>query len=159
MTARYEEEIGAAQIPPLGRDLTDGEVAALWLLFEGIDSAWSLGGIAPTLKTQWVDMLHARASSGAELSGEYVNAAAVIAELKESAALDWKDLVFFKTLIAKPEEAKTRLQHAKYHVVNDFIRCFILLGGFKFFGGRNYRGYMGGSRFGDTPPVRIGSRK
>ena len=82
----------------------------------------------------------------------------MVGALGEDAAID---LLFGKTVVTKPEDAKTRLGHAKFYVANDFIRCFVATGGFRGFvaKARNYTGFMGGSRFREWAPVRTGARK
>ena len=53
----------------------------------------------------------------------------------------------------------TRLAHTKKFVVDEFIRVNIVASGFKSFGGpdnngRNYKGYIGGSRYNLRARVR-----
>ena len=69
--------------------------------------------------------------------------------------------LYGKTIVTKAADARTRLGHAKFHVANDFIRCFVATGGFRGFvkNARNYTGFMGGSRFREWAPVRTGERK
>jgi hypothetical protein len=107
-------------------------------------------------------MLEARSAGVPDYCGEYVNAANVYTELSnkltEPRAIE---KVYQETSVINAEQATTRLGHAKFYVVNDFIRCYISTGGFRGFvpKSRNYTGFMGGSRFREWPPVRTGSRK
>jgi hypothetical protein len=53
----------------------------------------------------------------------------------------------------------TRLAHAKKYVIDEFIRVNVVVSGFKSFGGpgnhgKNYRGYLGGSRYNIHARVR-----
>lgn len=157
MAAKYEEIIGTAQLTAPDRELTPSEIDSLWVLFEAIQDVWALNKIAPMLKTQWLDMLAAREKAQPSYRAEFINAAAVGEEIRSS--MDWQDLLFFRTIVTDGSKAKTRLEHAKFFVVNDFVRCFILSGGFESFGGKNYTGFMGGSRFASAPPVRVGGRQ
>ena len=157
MAAKYEEVVGPAQLTIPDRELTPSEIESLWILFEAIQDVWSLNKIAPTLKTKWLDLLVARGKAQPSYRAEFINAAAVAEEIRTS--LDWQDLLFFQTIVTDGGNVQTRLQHAKFFVVNDFLRCFILSGGFESFGGRNYPGFMGGSRFASAPPVRVGARQ
>lgn len=154
MPAQFDEVIGAEILPPVDWPLSPGQLDSLWVLFSAIGDYWGLPGTAPTLKTQWLDLLDA---THAEYSGEYANAAAVAEELQTLP--DWPVLLFRQTILLQSTDVSTRLHHAKFHVVNPFLSAFILLGGFRHFGGRNYRGYMGGSRSADAPPVRVGGRR
>ncbi len=51
----------------------------------------------------------------------------------------------------------TRLAHAKTYVIDEFIRVQVVASGFKGFAqpaSLNYKGYVGGSRYIETPRVR-----
>ena len=48
----------------------------------------------------------------------------------------------------------TRLAHAKRYVINEFIIMQVMASGFKHFGGKNYAGYVKGSRYNEIPLVR-----
>lgn len=158
MAANYEESVGQTQLTIAPRDLTATERASLWRCFVAIEEAWELDSLALPMKPQWLDLIDARCRFTPSYLGEFVNASAVVDELIERQPDSWIQFLFFGTIATNAGEVDTRLQHAKYFVVNDFIRAFVLLGGFTAFGGRNYTGYMGGSRFGALPPVRAGSR-
>jgi hypothetical protein len=159
MAAGYEEIIGPDQLLMPDRELTEAEMAALWRVFVKIESVWKFEPMAESFHSQWLDMVKARIAHEPSYMGEYINAAAVITELEQMEVGTWEDLLFFKTVVEEKPKAKSKLEHAKFYVVNDFIRCFILLGGFTAFGGKNYTGFMGGSRFADVAPVRTGGRQ
>lgn len=152
-------------LPPMLTDFTDplseAQVATLWALFIGIDTHWQLGFAVDLLRSRWLDMLEARRAEAPDYTAEYINAAAVFDALVTALGKDAAIAKFYgQTKVEKAEEARTRLGHAKFFVGNDFIRCFLACGGFRGFvpKGRNYAGFMGGSRFREWPPVRTGSR-
>lgn len=159
MAAGYEEIVGPGQLLEPDRELTEAETDTLWRVFVKIESVWKFKPMAESFHSQWVDMVKARMANVPSYRGEYINAAAVIAELETMEIGSWEELLFFTTVVTEAAKAKSRLEHTKFYVVNDFIRCFVLLGGFTDFGGRNYTGFMGGSRFADGAPVRIGDRQ
>jgi len=152
------EEVGPGQLTEPNDALTEDELETLWFTVGAIETAWELTPFAQGLRRQWDDMIEARSRDPQSYLPEYKNAARVLEELKALDPVEFGDLLFFKTIMRKPFDVKTRLDHAKYYVVNDFIRFLILSGGFKQFGARNYNGFMGGSRFADGPPVRTGDR-
>ena len=149
-------------IPAEGRKLTKTEYDILWHLFQKIGKIWSnVYNDGANLKSSWLEMLEAKTSSDPDYTGEYTNAAYVLQELIEMYGDDNAfNLLFFGHGI--PEEApKTRLSHAKYYVVDEFIRMQVLAGGFKHFGGdsdripqKNYKGYIKGSRYNRQSIVR-----
>lgn len=152
------EEIGPDQLTEPNDTLSEEELETLWSVLAAIETAWELTPFAQGLRRQWDDMIEARSRDPNSYLPEYKNAANVLAELKVLDPAEFIDLVFFRTIVRRPFDVKTRLDHAKFYVVNDFIRFLIVSGGFKQFGARNYNGFMGGSRFADRSPVRTGDR-
>jgi hypothetical protein len=141
--------------------LSEDQVKTLWALFTGIDTHWRLGLPVNLLRSRWLDMLEARRAEAPDYTGEYANAASVFAALVQSSGLDAAIAKFYgDTKLKSADEAVTRLGHAKFYVGNDFIRCFMACGGFRGFvkQGRNYAGFMGGSRFREWAPVRTRSK-
>lgn len=137
----------------------------LWSMFSGIAKHWDLKIEVELLRSRWLDMLEARTADDPardDYRGEYDNAARVFQALKNKHDTDFAlTTIYGETKVTKPEEATSRLKHAKLYVANDFIRCFIATGGFRGFvpEARNYTGFMGGSRFREWDPVRTGKRK
>jgi hypothetical protein len=158
MTQYMNEVVGAAALPPPERPLKAEEREILWLLFRKVEERWfsDLPGAAASIKPQWLDYLRAMVEEAPSLVGEYENAVGVFNDIS-SAGQSIDDILFARE-VRKLADASTRLDHAKFFVVNPFIRVFVACVGFKAFGGRNYGGYMGGSRFGDEAPVRVGRR-
>ncbi len=138
-------------------ELTPEMLSALWRVFSAVDTTWGLGGIAPALRSQWQELLVSRIEAQPSYFGEFENAVLVVDELVSEFPDRWSEFLFFETVVVDETRVSTRLQHAKYFVFNDFLRAFVMLGGFASFGGKNYTGYMGGSRFRDVPPVRTGA--
>jgi hypothetical protein len=145
------------------------QVTTLWRIFIGIESYWNLGEDTDDVarnrpwdielaRSRWLDMLEARSSGTPDYRGEYVNAVDVFEELVRELPGEDRAItkIYGETKVTRQEDATTRLAHAKFFVVNDFIKCFIIAGGFRRFvkASRNYAGYMGGSRFREWPPVR-----
>lgn len=154
----YEQIVGASMLEAQDRLLTAEAADVLWLLVERIECAWFTERRANSIKPQWLDYLQASVEAPPSLLGEYENAVAVFKELMSSMPERVDELLLFHS--APPLTAtSTRLDHAKRFVVDRFIRCYVMLVGFQEFGGRNYNGFMGGSRFADTAPVRVGGRQ
>lgn len=69
--------------------------------------------------------------------------------------------LFFESNISHKDPPTTRLAHCKVYVVNEFIRMQMVAGAFKAWGskfggkrGKNYKGYLGGSRYNESSKVR-----
>ena len=142
--------------------LNESQMASLWDIFGAVGTHWKLDVAVNLLRSRWLDLIEAKCTSTPDYRAEYANAVvvyeAMVAQLGEEQAIT---LLYDKTIIAKPEEATTKLLHAKYYVGNEFIRCFVATGGFRGFvkEARNYTGFMGGSRFREWAPVRTGTPK
>lgn len=112
--------------------------------------------------------MHEKCTVRPSYVAEYVNAIAVVDELIATHGEDEAfNKLFFDNGLAE-HSLDTRLAHAKYFVVDEFIRVQVTAGGFKKFirpddeqrdGIRpdnivNYRGFIAGSRFNRILPVR-----
>jgi hypothetical protein len=157
----WDEPLPTEMLSPPIAPLSNESVEVLWSLFGAIAVHWHIDIEVDLFRSRWLDMLEARCSYSPDYRGEYINAAdvyeALTAKLGRPSAIA---KIYKDTIAIGLEQAVTRLGHAKFYVVNDFIRCFVATGGFRGFvpKARNYTGYMGGSRFREWPPVRTGDR-
>jgi hypothetical protein len=174
MRSAWKEILPSPILPSPGKPLSEDQIRLLWRLFTGIAEHWELledpedvASHRPwdigLMRSRWLDMLEARSSGDPDYRGEYINAVRVFESLVRD--LGSEDLaiakIYGETKVTRPAEATTRIAHAKYFVINDFIKCFMIAGGFRRFvkPARNYPGYMGGSRFREWPPVRTGEKQ
>jgi len=146
-----------------GQTLTPYERNSLWRLFQQIGIVWK--DLHPNkmdssnLKSSWLDFLKAKTEAHPSYIAEYSNAVLCIDELIEIyGEEDAFKLLFLKNDIDKGAPV-TRLAHAKKYVVDEFIRVNVVASGFKSFGapdnnGKNYKGYLGGSRYNLRARVR-----
>jgi hypothetical protein len=141
--------------------LTPEQIESLWEIFCAIPDHWGIKYDVILIRSRWLDMLEARCSGEPNYLPEYAHASQVFDALFAKLG-DKKQAAFriYGTLVTDRVQADTRMKHAKFYVVNDFIRCFIASGGFRAFvaNARNHAGFMGGSRFREWPPVRTGRR-
>lgn len=143
--------------------LTPYERQVLWQLFQQIGITWK--DLHPNkmdssnLKSSWLDFIKAKAESPPSYVAEYSNAVLCIDELIELHG----DQEVYRLLLLDyqiPAGAPLmRLAHAKRYVVDEFIRVNIVASGFKSFAapdnnGKNYKGYIGGSRYNLRARVR-----
>lgn len=157
----WDEPSPPGLLTSMSEPLNQGQRDTLWAMFAAIATHWNLDWNVELARSRWLDMVEARESEEPSYRGEYANAAAVyealVGALGEPAAIE---RLYQATIVTKPEQATTRLTHAKFYVANDFLRCFVVTGGFRGFvpEARNYTGFMGGSRFREWPPVRTGAK-
>jgi len=156
-------ELPAGLIFAEGQDLTDQNKEALWKIFAAIGKTWGNTVFnSNNQRSSWYEMLKAKTENPPNYAGEYVNAIYVMEELYEMYGEEEAfRLLFFESNIDSKIPPVTRLEHCKIYVVNEFIKMQVVAGGFKYWGpepkdkvGKNYAGYIGGSRFNERSVVR-----
>ena len=139
-----------------GQLLTPRETDALWRLFQAIGIVWKDLHPSKTdssnLKSSWLDFLLAKTKSEPSYTAEYSNAVVCVDELIELHGEDKAYQLLFLENGIPSGPPLTRLAHTKKYVVDEFIRVNVIASGFKSFGGpdyhgKNYKGYLGGSRY------------
>ncbi|MBU1189113.1 MAG: hypothetical protein KKC01_08790 [Gammaproteobacteria bacterium] len=160
-TPYWDEKVPTSLLGPADTPPNEKQVELLWQMFVGITEHWQLDFAIDLLRSRWLDMLQARRSGDPDYTEEYINAAKVFEALLDALGSSGAiETIYGKTIVTKESEATTRLRHAKYFVANDFIRCFTACGGFRaLVPGRNYTGFLGGSRFREWAPVRTRARQ
>lgn len=162
---------------PIGwrpRPLMQSELDRLWLIATAIYTTWELSRIgqadpfaqdATHLRSTWTEHVRLRAepspASGlTSYVGEYENALNILAELLPQDSSDDPAPALQKLLFARPKAGAgatavldTPLLHAKHYVADEFMTVLIVGGGFRQFGGWNYNGFLGGSRFGQVTAI------
>lgn len=167
--------IGPTLLPHEGQELTPRERKILWVLFQSIGHTWKdlhwAAKDSSTLKSSWLEFIEAKTGTDPSYAAEYSNAVQCIEELRfiygsecetDDDPLTMEHPLFTKLLLENqiPKGPPlTRIAHAKKYVVDEFIHVNIVASGFKSFGekgsrGRNYKGYLGGSRFNIRARVR-----
>ncbi len=149
------------------QELTKIERDKLWRIFQNIGLFWNNLHHSATdsanLKSSWLEFVVAKTESEPSYVAEYSNAVSVVDELIEI----YGEETAFKLLFIKngiPDDPPvSRIAHAKKFVVDEFIHVNVVASGFKHFGdvnketykgGKNYKGYLGGSRYKNKPRVR-----
>lgn len=134
--------------------LSHGDREFLWRVFVKIGETWkNVRYESSNLKSSWLEMLAAKTSVAPSYTAEYVNAVRVVQELIDMYGDDAYRRLFLDNHIPDGPPV-TRLAHAKKFVINEFIIMQVMASGFKHFGGKNYAGYVKGSRYNEIPLVR-----
>lgn len=148
--------VAATLIDSEDRLLTEYEREKLWEIFVQIGKTWqNIDSV--TVRSSWLEFLHAKTSSNPSYVGEYANAIAVLQELESMYGSEeaYRKLFFDNGIPDGPPT--TRVAHAKIYVIDEFIRMQVVAGGFKGFikpTALNYKGYVGGSRYNEQSRVR-----
>ncbi len=127
----------------------------LWRVVEQIGRAWEIQeSTRRATQSQFRECVRLKAGESPSYLGEYESAVLVLDELEGMYGVpDAFDRLFFNHGIPE-DDVESRLFHLKTFVVNELISVVVVSGGFRAFGARNYKGYIGGSRFRLEPPYR-----
>jgi hypothetical protein len=149
-------------LPGDGQILTHANREFLWKLFQQIAVVWkNVDYDSSNLKSSWLEMVDEKSRGAPSYTGEYINAIHVVTEL---VGMYGQEQAYYKLFLANgipvgPPNIRlpptTRLAHAKRYVVDEFITVQVMMSGFKHFGGKNYHGYVKGSRYNRHAQVRV----
>ncbi len=126
----------------------------LWNLFQAIGMTWTENIETETMKYQFENFIEFRISIAQKYGDKYLNASIVLGELFK---IYGKEETYYRLLLngdLNQFEDDNRLADVKTYVVDEFIKVFLTLGGFKYYGARNYNSFMGGVRGSMPPPYR-----
>ena len=142
-------------LPAEDAALTEHERKMLWRLFVEIGRCWdNVIHDSANLHSTWHELIDAKTNREPTYIAEYSNAVCCVEELIEMyGESNAFSLLFLRNGIPAGPPA-TRLAHAKHYVVDEFIRAQVLASGFKSWKGKNYKGYIAGSRYRRLPTVR-----
>lgn len=146
-------ELPQSLLPATPANLTSDEIEGLWEVFVAISTLWGSSELNPLhQRSQWLEFIEVRTTQPPSYVEEYRSALSVIEELKSLHPQDaWNRLMLQH---GAPAALTNRLAHARKFVVEEFIRVWLLTGGFKAYGAGNYNGYISGSRFAVQPSYR-----
>jgi hypothetical protein len=150
--------VSADLLPGNLQQLTAHEMDVLWRLFQEIGRTWKdTRTDSVNISSDWREFIHAKTSVAPSYTGEYSNAVSCISELIQMyGEEDAFDKLLLKHGMLDPKAPPlTRFAHLKVYVVNEFIRVQVAKEGFKSWQGRNYKGFIGGSRFNRKPRARV----
>jgi hypothetical protein len=148
------ETVDSGMLVGDGQLLSHADREFLWRVFVKIGETWrNVRYESSNLKSSWLEMLAAKSGVAPSYTAEYVNAVRVVQELIDMYGDDAFRKLFLDNHIP-PGPPVTRLAHAKKYVINEFIIMQVMASGFKHFGGKNYAGYVKGSRYNEIPLVR-----
>lgn len=152
------DELDPQLIPQEQQELTQYERDRLWRLFQKIGLCWDdlyyKSTDSSNLRSSWLEFIEAKTKHEPTYIAEYSNAVHCVDELVEIYGEDTAYTLLFLANGIPEGPPITRLAHAKRYVVDEFIRVNIVASGFRSFGGENYKGYIGGSRYNLEPRVR-----
>jgi hypothetical protein len=135
------------------QSLAEHEIDELWKLFHAIHNSWGSESCRPEdMASQWREFIQLKATGSPSYFQHYQSACELISELRQTHGDRLYQYIFFDGELHRNPDV--RLVEFKRYVVDEFIRVFISLGGFRSFGGKNYTGFVSGSRYRSQRPYR-----
>lgn len=183
-------EVKEPMLPAAGVELSPEDWQSLWEVFQQIGRTWfNVFKDSAGQRSSWLEFITLRCESprcieplcqdpqcknpahmrAPSYLGEYRNALEVVAELVKASSIVKAYEHLFTHKYEKVEDKivlKTQIDHAKFFVIDEFIRMQIVGGGFRGFGtdengrrrrklqARNYNGFVRGSRYNRVVRVR-----
>jgi hypothetical protein len=160
------EAVGPRMLHAHPGTLDPRQMDELWVIFKGIGDHWSNTSMESAgQKSSWTEFVMLRCEQEPSYIAEYLNAIAVADEMRREHG-ERSLAQLFSHEPPPAERLSTRLDHAKYFVVDEFIRVQIIAGGFRGFGSDadgkrrqrlrplNYNGFVRGSRYNTQVQVR-----
>lgn len=133
--------------------LSSSDLDELWELFIAIHSVWGSQSCRPEdMASRWREFIQLKISESPSYATRYRDGCELISELRVQHGDDlYQYLLLNGQLHSK---SNSRLADLKRYVIDEFIRVYVSSGGFRSFGGKNYSGFVSGSRFRSQPPYR-----
>lgn len=163
---RRDESVSSDMLSAEPRELAPAEIEQLWELFHAIGMYWqNTSNDSVGQRSSWTEFIALRAVQKPSYVAEYENALSVMDELEAECGENAFQMMFQHKLEDR-EKPRTRMDHVKRFVVNEFIRMQIVAGGFRGFGSDiegknreklrplNYNGFVRGSRYNRIVQVR-----
>lgn len=134
--------------------LSSGEIKELWELFHAIHVIWGseMYCRVKDMASRWREFIELKISGTPSYLQRYTAACELLAELRASHGNG-----LYQYLLVDGElhrQSDPGLVGLKRYVIDEFIRVYVSSGGFRSFGGKNYGGFVSGSRFRSQRPYR-----
>lgn len=155
------EQIDSALLPAEPAPLSTEQAESLWKVFAAIGRSWK-NDFSRTdsagMRSSWFEFVTLRCVQSPSYLAEYENAVEVLAELTRLYNEEIAYEKLFYGIGPIKTQPRTRLEHCKCYVVNEFIKVQIVASGFRGFGGKNramnYNGFVRGTRYNRIEGVR-----
>jgi hypothetical protein len=135
------------------QSLSAHEMGGLWTLFLAIHDSWGSEACRPDdMASQWREFVQLKVNGSPTYLEHYRSASALLDELRQTHGDRLYRFIFFDGELHRHADA--RLAVLKRYVIDEFIRVYVSLGGFRSFGGKNYTGFVSGSRYRSQRPYR-----
>ncbi|MCD0460684.1 hypothetical protein [Roseiconus lacunae] len=134
--------------------LSSNELDELWKLFNAIHVTWGSDTACRVedMASRWREFIELKVSESPSYLMRYAAACDLLTDLRASHGDG-----LYQYLLVDGElhrESNPELVDLKRYVIDEFIRVYISSGGFRSFGGKNYSGFVSGSRFRSQRPYR-----
>ncbi|WP_145418508.1 hypothetical protein [Planctomycetes bacterium K23_9] len=129
------------------------EMDELWELFNAIHRIWGSEACRiEDMASRWREFVLLKLSESPSYVEHYQDGCKLLSELRDQYG---KNLYQYLLLDGQlHRQTNSRIADLKRFVIDEFIRVYVSSGGFRSFGGKNYTGFVSGSRFRSQRPYR-----
>ena len=152
----------AGQSPDITDDacyrLHPDDILELRDLFAAIHSQW--GDSTNSLEdmaSRWREFIDVKCEGRPSYQHRYEESASLLRQMRHDLGEKCYELVLLDPdVIAEAKSnPETPIAQLRRFVVEEFIRVYAASGGFRTYGGKNYGGFVSGSRYRQSPPYRV----
>lgn len=144
-------------------ELTDGplsldEFDELWRLFVAIHETWGEAqSRIEDMASGFREFVGVKSQNPHSYLDEYRSACVTLKQLREIHGETFYAYVLLDPAVIADVHANTGspVSRLRTFVVEEFIRVYVASGGFRSYGGKNYGGFVSGSRYRQNPPYRV----
>ncbi|RCS54007.1 hypothetical protein DTL42_02295 [Bremerella cremea] len=127
--------------------LSSSEIDELWKLFSAIHTIWGNDTACRVedMASRWREFIELKVSETPSYLKRYTAACDLLSDLRASHGDG-----LYQYLLVDGElhrQSDPGLVNLKRNVIDEFILVYVSSGGFRSFGGKNYTGFVSGSRF------------
>lgn len=136
-------------------NLTYEQSQLLYGLFLHIGKTWEMSNVSEIQEWHFSDLIENKTTQSPSYLTEYIEAVNIIVKIQNQGVGLIEAYTRLLFPLDRPELfIKTRLGRAQKFVSSELIIWYVSQGGFKRFGYKNYRGFMGGPFTTSPPPYR-----
>lgn len=144
-------------------ELSDGQLSVhdldeLWRLFQGIHETWGENqSRVENMASGFREFVSVKSNEPDSYLNEYRSACVTLKQLREIHGEKLYEYILLDPTVIADVQTNygSPVSRLRKFVVEEFIRVYVASGGFRSYGGKNYGGFVSGSRYRQNPPYRI----
>lgn len=141
-----------------GHGLPPDDMSELWGLFAAIHEHWSESSAkVEDMASRWREFISVKCEGTVSYLQHYQESASLLRQIRRDLGKRCYEHVLFDADVIAETKSNPDLPISRLRrfVVEEFVRVYVASGGFRTYGGKNYGGFVSGSRYRQSPPYRV----